>query len=560
MGDILKFGESTRLYVVNGPESQGLGEHDSANMQAYRAHLVEKSKKIAETQNEGVSWGFREDAVNEDYDDEETYDKDEKELPDYIRKDEHYDRKYGEKFSSTLNDDDVSDKDKKLLEKVRKHERKIQNMQEEISKIYMKEGKQDEGLTAGQTAAVERNDKRIEVLKAELISLEAQIRGKQEQRIATSSDSSATKTGRRQKRDDDDSEGALDTTAETADVSTNWRLKKKLKKDGGTGITGVNGGSSTGDALTYDGLKSEWDSKNTIVEGLEREMTKMRDILEECSRRSAAQRMDDLDAYMVESQKKEAETKLKQLTSEVEVGKAVLQRLNRLMKVAAPALLSLHSRQQDINAPAKDTSSVAMNNSSINSRLDVADQVTSDETDDGFISRESFFKNRSSLDKVSDARNERVPAVLPNNQEEEIVDSDNSESVKRKREEQCEVSTNSTSKVGIGPHINPTEIQDKLQDQEPNAAGLTKGPHPGPHPTTVEPTELPPTQTKPPAGPKLPEGPRRKKPNVPVPAPSVDISGASFTSNTLEGGEAVWCPPKNQTGDGKTSLNAKYGY
>jgi hypothetical protein len=37
-------------------------------------------------------------------------------------------------------------------------------------------------------------------------------------------------------------------------------------------------------------------------------------------------------------------------------------------------------------------------------------------------------------------------------------------------------------------------------------------------------------------------------------------NGTYSSSSTLEGGEAVWCPPVNQSGDGKTALNAKYGY
>ncbi len=67
-------------------------------------------------------------------------DEEEEELPDYIKNDKHADRKYADKFSSSVRDEEVSERDREALEKIRTRERKIQNMQEEIKKIYMKEG------------------------------------------------------------------------------------------------------------------------------------------------------------------------------------------------------------------------------------------------------------------------------------------------------------------------------------------------------------------------------------------------------------------------------------
>ena len=83
--------------------------------------------------------------------------------------------RYGDKFSSSIREAEVHEKDRVILEKIRAKEKKIQNMQEENRRIYMKEGGQETGLTAGQQAAVSRNDQNIEKLKEELLELQGRI-------------------------------------------------------------------------------------------------------------------------------------------------------------------------------------------------------------------------------------------------------------------------------------------------------------------------------------------------------------------------------------------------
>ena len=51
-----------------------------------------------------------------------------------------------------------------------------------------------------------------------------------------------------------------------------------------------------------------------------------------------------------------------------------------------------------------------------------------------------------------------------------------------------------------------------------------------------------------------------KAQTVPPPAPKDKTSKEVDYGSVLEGGDVAWEPPKNQTGDGRTSLNDKFGY
>lgn len=103
IGDVLVFGESTRLYAVCGPPELLPQEYDSLNLQKLREKSENRQEKKAAQRkdlrriggggngdDDGASWGFREDATEEDDDEDEDSDRDESEggkekLPDYLR-------------------------------------------------------------------------------------------------------------------------------------------------------------------------------------------------------------------------------------------------------------------------------------------------------------------------------------------------------------------------------------------------------------------------------------------------------------------------------------------
>lgn len=575
VGDFVKFGASSRSYIVGGPDSHRQQEYDSTNMQLYRQKLVERTAAVEikkkEEEDMGVGWGFGEDAVNEDYNEEE---EEEEELPDYVKNDPNYNRIYGEKFSSSLKDSEVNEKDAAVLEKIRKKEKKIQNMQEEIKRIYMKEGKQDEGLTSGQAAAVERNDKRIEVLTAEVEAMEKTLREKNAQREGTSKskkegESMPSKDAAvRRERESEDYSDALDMTAETADVSTNWRLRKKLKQKGllrsdGTAISqSVSNGSGSGGALTYEVLCQLRNSQKSAVDEVESRLAAIDDVLIATEAVNAENGEDDVDKYLAQTKREEALKARKGLQQEKDALADELRRIDRLVKIAAPDISSLNTVKESIKLTKPDIMSAVgniiendVNSSRSLSKEDqeivekrVVDDGGSDstegtsqailiETERSIESRNIVTSKQPPSHKTSIPNRSGIGSIInsiqwnkPGDEEEEdeLEDGGEEEEDKKEKRVRGDRGGGNRKKQRVDGSAQETQKNDR------DGVGVTSD-------------AIPPPRVK---------GPQRPSVSTKV----VEGAGGAYGGDFLEGGDKVWAPPKNQTGDGKTALNAKYGY
>ncbi|KDO21609.1 hypothetical protein SPRG_13293 [Saprolegnia parasitica CBS 223.65] len=249
VGDVVVFGESTRIYTILGPPELMPDEYNSTNLEKLRASVCpsplldalvlmtsvagreEATAKKPSACEDGISWGFGEDAEEEDDADRDDSSDDEgsdkrrqpavksarqESLPDYLR-----DRKdVSGPYVSSVSRESISAKDTALYTRLQARMQKMENLRTESERIRAKQGM---GLTDGQQAALDKNEARIAQLQDEIQTIEATLQAKQTQRLSQKAqldakkEASATKAATKPKTstaydDDDDDDDFYDRT------------------------------------------------------------------------------------------------------------------------------------------------------------------------------------------------------------------------------------------------------------------------------------------------------------------------------------------------------------
>nr|CCA16643.1 conserved hypothetical protein [Albugo laibachii Nc14] len=451
VGDLLRFGDSTRLYAICGPSELLPNELGRA-----QKGKVNNAKQVKG--DDCATWGFGEDAVEEEESDNSDVcetDKPDKTLSFFA----HF-GKLQEEREQESTPSDMNEKEKRDWQGIQRRRLKKQHLQQEIDRIQAKQFQLNGGLTTGQVQAMERNESYIQRLDKEIEELEAKLRVKRDQKThqrlrQDNEDLSDTRISIKRTEYDSDEDDYYDRTM------TNQRI----------------------DPVRSDRSLQSMPLTSTDIQRNIMQLQKSLSIVEEQRRtyldqdRSAdcdgeTEAVDALDAYMNLTKKKMESDNLENLRQkELEIEQKLDQQ-RRLLSIATPAIASItiSAPEEKQDSPVKTINVTAV---SLNS---VEKQQQSD------VPEATATKKRSIT--------ELEPHVMRN---------------EKKKTQRIAQRSNKT----IGPKL-PQNVQIPKAQSIPSSNGVDHLP-------------LKPFQV-------------------------------------LEGGEAIWLPPSDQTGNGRTKLNEKYGY
>ncbi|CAI0553085.1 unnamed protein product [Linum tenue] len=307
VGDVIRFGQSSRLYIFHGPQDLMPPEANRKVLRNARAHqdMLDREASVHRARMEasladGISWGMDEDAIEEAEDDT--------------------DEVTWQTYKGQL-----TEKQAKTHDKVIKRNEKIAHMKKEIDAIRAKDIGQG-GLTQGQQTQIARNELRITQLMEELESLEETLN--ESIRESLGARSGGIYRGKKGTEEDE--------LYSSDDDDFYDRTKKPLTKKAG----------ETQSVETADSLL---DKRDTIM----KDMEEIRDsILQEKNKITSesggqTEAADELDAYMSGLSSQLVLDKTQKLEKELAGLKSELDRVMYLLKLSDPS--GEAAKKRDLN-------------------------------------------------------------------------------------------------------------------------------------------------------------------------------------------------------------------
>ncbi|XP_075090844.1 uncharacterized protein LOC107771829 [Nicotiana tabacum] len=309
VGDVLRFGNSSRLYIFQGPTDLMPPEADlkrikqakiREEVQDMEASLLRA--KLEASRADGISWGMGEDAIeeNEDEVDEITW----------------------QTYKGQL-----TEKQEKTREKVVKRLEKIAHMKKEIDAIRAKDIAQG-GLTQGQQTQIARNEQRISELMEELENLEETLN----ESILESLGARTGMTSRGKEKAPEEEE----ISSEEDEFYDRTQKPSKRK-------SGENQSIETADSLL--------DKKDTIVRQMDDKRRLLLDEKDGTGQECEVEAGDELDAYMSGLSSQLAHEKKEKLHKELSTLQSELDRVLYLLKIADPSGEAAKKRDLKVQEP-----------------------------------------------------------------------------------------------------------------------------------------------------------------------------------------------------------------